>query len=346
MTVTLKRDKRGEWACDGQQYGVRVRRRFAGRTKKQAQEEMDALVEAVRKEWLERKRLGGMTEEEARPKTFEEAVAGYKKDGGRAKNVDKAEAHFKGVPVAKITPMDVREFARKHWPDATGATRNSSAIVPVRAVINWAHGQGWCGPIKVKGFETEKPVRKTVTRGWLARFDEVGKRRPTRRDRWLGLMAYLMSSTGMRIGECCAMRVDWIEWTLKAGGGAEAKIRLPKTKNGKQYVVVVPPFLVEDLLELRADREEAHGKTARIFAFKGRQWVYEPWKAVCFAAGIDYVPPHQAGRHTFATELHNRFGWTASDIAKAGRWESVGQVIDTYIHSEKESAAAGALFGK
>ncbi|MDE4274418.1 hypothetical protein PXK58_10630 [Phaeobacter gallaeciensis] len=58
------------------------------------------------------------------------------------------------------------------------------------------------------------------------------------------------------------------------------------------------------------------------------------------------MSPHQAMRHTFATFLHNVLGWSAIDIAEAGRWSSVRLVEETYVHSDKTTRKAAKEIAK
>jgi integrase len=323
MAARIKKDDDGVWCSTGSAYGERLRRRFPGRTKQQAQEELDLLVERARK----RKLYG-----EKDKKTFDEAARAYLLDGGSERGMEKALIHFGLKPVDEITPGDVRQFAREMYPGTSGATKNTMAITPVRAVVNWAHQQGWCGAMKVKGFETDPVTRKAVSPEWLRRFAAAAEETEDKRRR-LGAMAMTMATTGTRIGECVSRTWGHMDW--EAG-----ELALGRTKNGEVYVVRLPQFLVDWLREMKGEE----GEDDPIFGFENKAQVYYHWRRVTEAAGVEYVPPHQAGRHTFATELHNTYGWSANDIATAGRWKSVALVQDVYIHSDKGSEQSSALF--
>lgn len=326
MGVKLYQEAR-VWKAKGSAYGERIRRSFAGRTKQEAQEEVDLLVEQARK-----RKLYGVPKTK---KTFEQAARAYVLDGGSAKGIERAVDHFGAWALDDVTPGEVRDFARVAYPNVTGSTRNTVAITPVRAVVNWAHQQGWCGALRVKGFEVEKVKRRTVGDDWLERFRAAAAKQKDKRRRKLGAMAMLMASTGMRIGECVSRRWADVDWET-------GELDLGKTKNGEVYVVALPRFLVDELRKLRG-RE---GPNRYAFGWERKEQVYYHWRRITESAGVDYVPPHQAGRHTFATELHNTYGWSANDIAEAGRWKSVSLVQQVYIHSDKGGAEAAALFGE
>lgn len=283
-------------------------------------------MEAARK-----RQLHGVSK---RRHSFAEAVKGYVDDGHYLPALEKALDHFGEWAVADITPADVREYARKGWPGCKGATMNQHGIVPVRAVVNWAHEQGWCGALRVRAFETEKVERRAVDEEWVAAM-EVASLEFEGRGRSIGAMVRLMSSTGMRINECVRLRwkdVDVVGMSLKLG----------RTKNGEHYTVALGEDVLEAMLELKGGA----GAEEPVFGFTRRPQVYYHWRQVEAVAGVEHVPPHQAGRHTFATVLHNEHGWSANDIAKAGRWKSPALVQQVYIHSDKESREAAALLGR
>ena len=81
-----------------------------------------------------------------------------------------------------------------------------------------------------------------------------------------------------------------------------------------------------------------------------RNSVYETLKRACERAGIEYLTPHQAGRHTFATNLLAA-GKSLAFVKDAGHWSSGRLVMDTYGHLEqsdirKSSAEVGGNWGK
>jgi hypothetical protein len=73
--------------------------------------------------------------------------------------------------LAKITPNAVKALAPKLYPGAKPQTWNRQVIKPVRAVINLAHENGMCSPIRIKGFqEKDKKPRRAIDRVWIDAF--------------------------------------------------------------------------------------------------------------------------------------------------------------------------------
>lgn len=260
--------------------------------------------------------------------TFEEAALAYMKDGGERRFLSPLIAFFRDRPLRTIRPAEIRNAARKLYPGCSGATLNRQAISPARAVVNFAHGQGWCPPIRVEGFETKPPPRSTVDADWISAFraDAFARRLP-----YLAAIARFMVESGARIGEVC----DILPGECLP---QERLVRLYDTKNGDDYDVTLSPGMAAELAALKPRRGKA-------FGYASRHCIYGPWRSTCRRAGIAYVPPHQAGRHSFATMLDEE-GWTGAQIADAGRWKSTRLVSETYIHPKDSSRRAADLIGR
>ncbi len=69
-----------------------------------------------------------------------------------------------------------------------------------------------------------------------------------------------------------------------------------------------------------------------IFGYSYRFGVSNRMKAVCRRAGIPFVPPHQAGRHSFASNAL-AMGATAKEVMEAGGWKTARMVLETYAHA-------------
>lgn len=226
-----------------------------------------------------------------------------------------------------ITPAEIRSAAKKLYPGRKGATLNRQAITPARAVINFAHGQGWCPPIRVDQFESKAAPKVAIDAEWIAAFRASAF---SRRLPYLAALARFMFESGARIGEAVDMRPA--DCTPQA-----RTAMLYDTKNGEDYAVTLSVGMAAELAALKP-------RGGRVFGYASRQSVYGPWRTTCRLAGIPYVPPHQAGRHSFATTLDAE-GWTSSQIAAAGRWKSVRLVAETYTHPEDQSRRAADLIG-
>lgn len=259
--------------------------------------------------------------------TFEDAALSYMEDGGERRFMAPLLRHFAGRALRTITPKDIRDAARALLPHAAPATRNRQIIAPARAAINHAAQQGWCQAIRVRQFRTEKPSRVAVSAEWVAAFRATAL---ARRLPYLAAIARFMFETGCRLGEATALTPRGLDLS-----GRTAEIG--RTKNGESYRVDLSLGMMVELANLRPRR-------GRVFGYASRHSVYGPWATVCREAGIAYVPPHQAGRHSFATAL-DAVGWSAAQIANAGRWKSVRLVAETYTHPESAGRRAADALG-
>jgi integrase len=111
-----------------------------------------------------------------------------------------------------------------------------------------------------------------------------------------------MFDTGARVSE--ALRLTWSDIDFNARSAL-----LRKTKGGEPRTVALTDTLFVVLANLpRRDP---------VFLYANRHSVYGIWKTTCCTAGIAYVPPHQAGRHSFATMI-NSLGVDAASAMEAG----------------------------
>lgn len=256
--------------------------------------------------------------------TFDQAALAYAEDDGDTRFLVNMTEQLSGILLRDITPRAVREAAKKAYPTAANATRNRQGITPVRAVINYAHDQGWCAPIKVRAFPVEKPKKKAVGHEYLAALQ------PHLPINMFALMLFL-HTTGRRVGDAISLTPDDID-------PSGAKVHIQKTKNGDAAVAHLVPMLVDILHDLPP-------VNGRIFGYRDRRSIYGTLKRACKRAGVEYLGTHQPGRHSFATSLE-REGWSARSIADAGGWKSVRLVDETYIHTDDPAERASDVIGK
>ena len=258
--------------------------------------------------------------------SFREAAELYLKHRSNARFIAPIVELFGDKMVSEIIPLNIREAADQLMPHAMGSTKNRQVIGPARAIINHGADIGICNPIKVPQFATQKPVRRAVDPDWILKFRRAAQ------DRGLPHLAALclfMFETGARIGEATRLQRDAVDLEHRSAD-------LGTMKNGDEGVAYFSETLAKEIARLVP-------KDGHLFGYKNKSGVHNIWKSVCQDAGIDHVPPHQAGRHSLATAL-NRLGWSANDIAQAGRWKSVRLVQETYIHAyQKGRAAADAI---
>lgn len=254
--------------------------------------------------------------------TFEQAAIAYIENGGDKRFILKMAEELQGMRLRDITPHAVRVAAKSAYPAGSPATRNRQGITPVRAVINYAHEQGWCGAIRVKGFTVEKPSRKSVDRDYL---DTL---RPHLPPNLFALLLFLFT-TGRRVGDAIHMRPEWINGSV---------VEIPKTKNGDAATAHLTP----EVALIIAGLDPVNG---RVFGYKDRRSIYGTLRRACKAAGVEYLGTHQLGRHSFNTHLHEA-GFSIPDIAKASGAKDHRLLMATYIHPGDKSAEVVKLFSK
>lgn len=228
--------------------------------------------------------------------------------------------------VREIKPGNIIDLARELYPKAGPATRNRQVISPVQAIINHSAKRGLCPPIRVERFKVPKHHPRVASMEWLGKF--VAAASPQ-----LGALAYFMATTGARISE--AVRVEWRNVDLTDGMAL-----LRHTKNGDPRAVRLPGPLVVLMGKLPGEREG----DAKVFGYKSRQSIQTPWASAEKRAGIEHIPPHDAGRRLFATHMIQS-GVDPVTVAKAGGWKSVRMVVEVYAQPADTIQAVDRVFG-
>lgn len=299
----------GVYHAVGTVAGERIRKSLGTRSKKQA-EELCAQLEA--RLW-KRYSYG----DEA-VRTFEEAALSYLEAEGEARFVTPLLKHFKGRVLGTIKPEEIRAAARKLYPDLKGATWNRNVLTPARSIINHAAGLGWCQPIKVKAFPTQKVQRRSVDRAWIDAFLAECDRSNLPH---VAACVLFMWQTGARVSE--AVRV------LPEHMNLQDRIVLLETTKTDEWAVC---DITTELMIRLANLPRVEGQP--VFGYASRFGVNRRMKAVCRRAKIDFVSPHQSGRHSYATNAL-AMGATVKDVMDGGRWKSARLVLETYAHSDR-----------
>lgn len=249
--------------------------------------------------------------------TFEAAALLYLEADREARFLAPLIRHFRGWDLADIRQGHIHDAARKLYPLAAPATWNRQVVTPVQAVINFAAERGHAAPVKVKRFKEDRAPRAAVDRAWLdafmAKADEMDLED-------LATVALFMFTTGARISE--ALNVSEVR----------GRVAVMKTKTGWREAI-----LSRELMLRMAGRMRLR--------WSSRWSVYGPWRQVCEAAGLDYVPPHQAGRHSFATEMIVRRGIDPKTAADLGGWASPRLLVDRYVHPASLEDVVDEVFG-
>jgi integrase len=302
-------ERKGIFYAVGTVAGERIRKSLGTRDRRQAQE-LCAQYEA--KLWKRR----SYGEESVR--TFEEAVTLYVEAGGEPTYLQPLLRRFRGRVLGTIKPEEIRQAARALGPNKKNSTRNRQVIVPACAVINHAAEAGWCPKISVTRFAVEKSRRITVDRVWidafLAQADCDGLPH-------LAAAILFMWQTGTRVSETSRVLPEHIDLQARV-------VLLERTKTAQWERRHISHELMIRLANLSmSDAKPVFGYASR-FGIRARM------KAVCRRAGLPFVPPHQAGRHSFASNALS-MGATTKEIMEAGGWKTARLVLETYAHANE-----------
>lgn len=332
--MPLKVDKRKGspfWYVIGQLDGVRYNQSSGSHRKGDA----EALRDRLQAEAWQRRIHGKPSD-----LTFEQAAAIYITDGGSPRFLAKLVKHFKDKAVREISGIDVRNAAKKLYPRKGAGTWNRQVITPTRAVINRCAEAGKCLPLKVRQFRKDdddvvKPATEyeavAIDREWIDKF------RTACNSPYLSALALFMFQTGWRISEATALTPRNLDL-------ANRQVFLGSSKNGDAilgHITVEMMVILANLPPRRAGADEIE----KLFGFASRHSVYGVWRRTCERAGIACVMPHQAGRHSFATEMIERHGKSVAATAKAGHWKSHRLLSETYTHPEELRSTIDDVFG-
>lgn len=269
--------------------------------------------------------------------TFAEAVMLYPAKANEARYLLKIVPELGDTPCAQITPRAVRALAKKLYPTASTDTWLRQVITPVKAVINNAHDAGKCPPIRIKSFSTAERVaqdkardkvsrreRKPGSWEWIDQFSQHASP-------YLAALAEFMFETGARVGQAVALTPKDID--MKS-----LRVMLPASKGHPAQWVAISPEMAIKLANLppRRPKDRRRGVLLepRVFGYSRNTGPLKAWRTACKNAGIDYLPPHSAGRHGFYTELRVRQGVDPITAAKAGRWSNPALPDKIYAHNE------------
>lgn len=276
--------------------------------------------------------------------TFDDCVLLYDAKLKEAQYLIPIKKQIGSLKIREITPQSVRQLAKKMFPyDATDTWRRK-VVVPISAVINNAHELGRCPPIRIKAYKEDARIDQDRKRGkksreprtpgswpWVLAFCAAAEPRDA-------ALCWFMFSTGARVGQSIAMdrRSD-----MDLGA---AKLRLPPTKGFEATWVEIDPELVVMISNL--PRPYRGAARHRVFTIAGGRSgaLYRRWQATCERAGIEYIPPHAAGRHGFGTEMIVRQRVDPVSAATEGRWKSAAVMLKTYAHPEGSKEIVRAAF--
>jgi integrase len=270
--------------------------------------------------------------------TFSSAVLLYDAAPADARYLVPIVKRLGATRVRDITPAGVRKLARELLPTAATDTWQRQVLTPVRAVINNAHELGHGPPIRIKAFDRDERLKQDRLRGKESRVARTPGSWPWLRgfmaaaDPRDAALAFFVFTTGARLGQSTTMRRS-TDLDLSAG-----RVRLPAAKGHAAEWIDILPELVALIANLRRPRNRRAWDLVFYTAAGHASAIYRRWRRACAAAGIEYLPPHAAGRHGFGTEMIVRQGIDPATVAKAGRWSSPIVPMKTYAHAEDTKA--------
>lgn len=323
MLKLVKRDWTPYWIIRGRIGGGRIEESTGTTDRARAEE-----VLSVRSTEIHRAAVFGP---EATA-TFARAVNLYLDGGGEERFVAPLLKALGPRLLSSIGQEDVELVARKSYPRAAAATVNRQVVTPLRAILRIAEDAGLGRAPRLKPRKTRQPKRVAASREWLA---AVIANAPPH----LGALMQVNAQTGARLGELLELR----EADLDLPRG-EAYVGRTKTDTPRR--LTLSPESVAMIANLARDSSDPQ---ARVFGYARRQSIYGSLQRACARAGVPYIPPHQSGRHTYATMLLKN-GQSLATVTKAGGWKSAALVVKTYAHLEqsetdKASRALGGGWG-
>lgn len=236
---------------------------------------------------------------------------------------DGTKVEFGGLRVSDLTSEIIQDWARIAYPGRKPQTLNRQFITPLLAVINYNAGRRRCGRIKVERLPAVKKAKKVAIgfdwmRSFVASAIDLGHQN-------LAAMETFMMTTGARRGSCFRLLPEHLN--LEKGTAL-----LVDTKTGEDVEAQLPDVAVDILKTLPLTPGEpvfgipldAHGKPYQSF--------YRRWRAICRRADIPYIPPHQAGRHSFATFMIVEQGVDPWTVAKLAGWKGTA-MLDDYVQA-------------
>jgi hypothetical protein len=239
--------------------------------------------------------------------------------------------------LAGIKPGQVRALAKKLYPRAKPQTWNRQVVVPVSAVMNHAHDLGMCAPMRIKRFTPQdEKIKRAIDRAWIDQF------RAHATTPYLAAYALFLHTTAARSTEAIMLRPEDLDLDRRYGVSRE------KTKTGGRREFWLTEEVAEELKRLtpKQIRWGQYKGEWRIFGWADCKGPIEPWKETCRRAGLEYVTPYEAGRHSFATEGVTRQERNPVMVAKLGNWKDTRTLLKNYAHPEKMEQFVEEVYGR
>lgn len=270
--------------------------------------------------------------------TFAEACICYLENQAPPRNfLEPILKEMGRMKLADIKPGQIRALAKKLYPGRKPQTWNRQVIVPISAVMNHAHDLGMCPPMRIKRFAPQdEAIKRAIDRDWIDRFraDAVNS--------YIAAYALFLHTTAARSTEAIRLRPSDLDLEHRRG------VSPIRTKTGSRREFWLTEEMAEELKRLppKTIRWGKYKGEVRIFGWADCKGPIEPWKETCRRAGLDYVTPYEAGRHSFATEGITRQERNPVMVAKIGNWKDTRTLLKNYAHPEKMEQFVEEVYGR
>jgi integrase len=243
--------------------------------------------------------------------TVDDAFAAYLKAGGERKFARPLLDHFRGVLLDRVDQAAVDEAAHALYPNASPATHNRQVFTPLLAVLKRA---GVLTPIRrPKGAQGKARLRWLWPEEAERLFEEAA-----RVNRDLAALLIFLTYTGLRLGEALSLHVGDLRLD-------EQTAYLPRTKNGEDRQVHLPPFVVATLSGVTPQ------PSGRLFRFTRGSALYKLLRQASEPAGVPWVGFHTL-RHTWATWMRRYAGLDTRGLMGTGAWKDAKSAA-RYAHT-------------
>ncbi len=312
-----RRPSTGSLTIVGTVSGQRIRRRAQSDDPRLAREEAAALeAEILRSAWHGERRGA---------RSFAEAVISYLEASPRSEN-HKARLHrllraIGDVPLGEVDQQKAIEL-KQHMlrPEAAPGTYTRAIVMPIRAVMHYAHRLGWCDVPHIIA------PRENQGRTLFLLPEEVDRLVNVAAPHLRPLLIFLVG-TGARMAE--AIELEWRDVDLRGGLAI-----FWRTKGRKRRNALLSPRVVAEFANLR-HREGAVFLTSQGLPYADRERRYggqiKKWwaRAIARADLNPALNPHDL-RHTWAS-WHYALHRDLLRLQQEGGWSSV-TLVARYAH--------------
>lgn len=242
-----------------------------------------------------------------------------------------AVEYFKGMKIGSIKPYHIQEYIDSLFKKEYAQKTIKNRVLLVSLILG--HGVLYnkiqhnpCADIKIKTTQIKNKRQKAS--------DEDEQKIKTHTDGTMGVLAYLLLSTGCRRGEAVALTpkdIDVenkcinIDKTIEWVKGSPQVKPFPKTEAGFRSIPV-PPRLIELLLPFMKNEYIFQNWRGTLFTDSN---LSNEWKRYSEKVGIQCTP-HQL-RHSYATILFD----AGVDVKTAQRWlghKDINTTLAIYTH--------------